>query len=97
MDNLSTIGSQSRGILSKSRRFQSAKSEEFKNTRQKVKLSEINSSRLSRLINGEADLLDDEELEGFQEYVDAQTNPKKLKDELDLDSNLVLSHGVETR
>lgn len=42
-------------------------------------------------------MLDDEELEGFQEYLDACVYGKKDKDELDLDSNLVLSEGVETR
>lgn len=91
MDNLSTIGS-------KSRRINTAKTQDFQDMRLKnqTKLSEINSSRLSRLINGETDLFDDEEIEGFNEFVNAEMT-KKQKDELDLDSNLVLSHGVETR
>ena len=53
-DNFSTIGG-------KNRKISSAQS----NKRKSIKLEEINSSRLSRLINGETDLLEDEELEGF--------------------------------
>ena len=48
------------------------------------------------MINGEIDILDGVEFEGFQEYMNSQMT-RKQKDELDLDSNLVKSEGIETR
>jgi len=59
-NNFSTIGVERKGVRSniKRRKIKSAKSQDNKN-KSEIKLCDINSSRLSRLINGESDSLCD--------------------------------------